>query len=157
MKKEGLSLINPKDVITMLIPFPDIDATLAQIKHMYICWRKIGTEYRFVKCQSVKPYMLDKIVCKHYVDEEANEQRNPFKHTTKIDCDKVFMTKLVNYDNKMKTKPKSNVCQELYDLIIEELVTDGYEIIHLNESTMVRLNKLVTLIKKVEENKDFDL
>ncbi len=67
------------------------------------------------------------------------------------------MTKLVNYDNEMKTKPKSNVCQELYDLIIEELVTDGYEIIHLNESTMVRLNKLVTLIKKVEENKDFDL
>lgn len=157
MKKEGLSLINPKDVITMLIPFPDINAKLAQKKHMHICWQKIGTEHHFVKCQSVKPYMLDKTVCKHYIDEEADEQRNPFKHTTKIDCDKVFMTKSVSYDNAMKTKPKSNICQKLYDLIAEELITDGYKTIHLNELAMIRLNRLVTLIKNDEENKDFNI
>lgn len=101
--------------------------------------------------------MLDKTVCKHYIDEEADEQRNPFKHTTKIDCDKVFMTKSVSYDNAMKTKPKSNICQKLYDLIAEELITDGYKTIHLNELAMIRLNRLVTLIKNDEENKDFNI
>lgn len=133
-------MINEKDVIRMRIPFPSVDQTLAVRSHMYICRSSAHPKYGFVKCQTLKPYMLSSSSFRHYVDEEADITRNPFSHATRIDCDKLFTTSSVQYDDSMKTPIRPNVCQELYDRIRIELAADGYWECPLNDDEMVLIN-----------------
>lgn len=85
-------MINQRDVIRMRIPYPDINSDLAVMSHMYICKKADGSLYEYVKCQTLKPAMLSGRLLKHFVDENADISRNPFKRATRIDCDKIFYT-----------------------------------------------------------------
>ena len=139
-------MIKEKDVIRMKVPFPSIDATLAVRAHMYICGNDSVPDYGFIKCQTLKPYMLGSNLFKHYVDEPVDISRNPFTKTSRIDCDKLFVTNSVLYDNGMKTTLRPDICQELYDAVKHELESDGYETIGINEDELNFLNYLVTNI-----------
>lgn len=75
--------------------------------------------------------MLTGTLLEHYIDEEANLSRNPFQRTTRIDCDKIFTTKSVQYDDRLKTISRPDICQELYDKVMEELAVDGYAVIEI--------------------------
>lgn len=62
-------LISRNDVVRIKMPFPNIKSELAVNSHMYICHKVCGTATHFVKCQTLKPYMLFSTPMKHYWDE----------------------------------------------------------------------------------------
>ncbi len=136
-------MIHEKDVIRMKIPYPGISDKLAVSSHMYIC-KATSPEYEYIKCQTLKPYMMTKAVFRHYVDEAPDAARNPFQRVTRIDCDKTFTTVGVRYDDRLKTTIRPDVCQELYDEVIAELDAEGYVEIGLNADEMVSINAMVT-------------
>lgn len=135
-------MIKAKDVIRMRIPYPGISDKLAVSSHMYIC-KAASPMYEYIKCQTLKPYMMTKAVFKHYVDEAPDAARNPFQRVTRIDCDKTFTTSGVRYDDRMKTTVRPDVCQELYDKVIAELDADGYDKIALREDELASINTMV--------------
>lgn len=141
-------MINAKDVVRMKIPYPDISADLAVSSHMYICKSVCESAYEYVKCQTLKPKMLAGNLLSHYVDEEADKTRNPFQRTTRIDCDKVFTTKSVQYDSRLKTTVRPDICQELYEQVMKELAADGYVIIEMNEEELTGINPMITKIQE---------
>ncbi len=139
-------MIKEKDVVRMRIPYPSIAGGLAQMAHMYICNTADCPVHEFIKCQTLKPYMIVKGTMKHYLDEEPDISRNPFQRTTRIDCDKLFTTETVDYDNKLRTPSRPDICQELYDSVTEELLNDGYNQVHINEDELLQLNLLIRRI-----------
>lgn len=139
-------MINIRDVIRMRIPYPNISAELAVNSHMYICKSVNGNVYEYAKCQTLKPKMLASKLFKHYVDEKADILRNPFQRATRIDCDKVFVTDSVRYDDALKTTIRPDVCHELYDMVIGELAADGYDTIKMDENELTKINPMITKI-----------
>lgn len=139
-------MINTKDVIRMKVPYPSISDTLAVKSHMYICKGEDGSDYEFVKCQTLKPYMLMRSIMCHYVDEAADLTRNSFERETRIDCDKLFSLTGVRYDDGLKTTRRPDICQALYDRIIAELEADGYNEIEINEDELLAINSLITKV-----------
>jgi len=133
-------LINEKDVITMKVPYPNMQSSLAVTNHMYICRNSAHPHYEFIKCQRFKPYMLVRDIMVHYLDEDSDLTRNPFRALTRIDCDKLFVTNSVSYSDCMKAERRPDVCSELYDDVLTELMTDGYEEITVDESGLVTIN-----------------
>lgn len=128
----------------MRIPYPNIDAKLAVNSHMYICKEVVGNVYKYIKCQTLKPKMLSSTLFKHFVDEDADISRNPFQRTTRIDCDKIFVTDSVQYDDRLKTTTRPDICQELYNTVIGELNADGYATIEMNEDELISINSMIT-------------
>ena len=124
----------------MFVPFPDISAGLALSSHMYICKDSSHPHYSFIKCQRLKPKMLIRSPIRHYVDEDPDLSRNPFLSKTRIDCDKLFITNSVTYEDSLKTGRRPDVCNDLYVDVITELVEDGYISISINENDLVTLN-----------------
>ena len=137
-------MIKEKDVVRMKVPYPSIHDGLALSSHMYICKTANAALREFVKCQTLKPYMLIQGTMKHYCDEHPDITRNPFKHTTRIDCDKLFTTNTVKYDLRLRTDNRTDICQSLYDDVVKELNEDGYTRINMNETELKRLNPLIT-------------
>ena len=142
-------MINAKDVIKMKVPFPSVDSGLAVAAHMYICRSKYETQYEFVKCQSVKPYMLLPTYnnpIAHYHDEEVDSARNPFRQTTRIDCEKLFSSKNVTYDDRLKANNPAQVCNDLFKIIQNKLALSQYKVIPMTEEELIRLNTYITNI-----------
>lgn len=139
-------MIKEKDVVRMKIPYPSVSDKLALSSHMYICKTVNTTLREFVKCQTLKPYMLINGTMKHYCDEQPDIMRNPFKRTTRIDCDKLFRTNTVKYDLGLRTDSRTDICQPLYNEIVKELEADGYKNININEAELKSLNPLITNI-----------
>lgn len=140
-------MIKRNDVVRIKMPFPDISSDLALSSHMYICHNAYGTTVQFVKCQTLKPYMLSSSVMKHYWDESPDLNRNPFKRKTRIDCDKTFVTSFVTYDDKLKTTTRPDVCEDVMRHIDSELLCDGYITNYINENELLSLNSLIHKIK----------
>lgn len=130
----------------MKVPFLSINAGLALQAQMYICGKDTAPDYGFIKCQTLKPYMLGSGITAHYIDEPADIRRNPFGRTSRIDCDKLFITSSVRCDGGLKTTSRPDVCQELYDDVKHELTSDGYITVSINEDELVNLNYLITKI-----------
>ena len=139
----GLLLIKRKDVVRLKVPFPNIASALAVNAHMYICREKSGTTYKFVKCQTLKPYMLTSNTMTHYWDEQPDITRNPFSNPTRIDCDKEFVTSNVTYDDRLKTTLRPDVCDDVIDHVEAELFSDGYQVERINEAELKTLNHYV--------------
>lgn len=139
-------LIDRKNVIRMKVPYPDIESGLAAIRHMYICKDANDPHYGFIKCQTLKPYMLNKNPMQHYVDEQPDISRNPFERLTRIDCDKLFTTDTVRYHHRMLTNNRTDVCQDLYDEVVNVLMEDGHQTVRINEDELLELNFLITRI-----------
>lgn len=141
-------MISERNVIRMKVPYPSISSDLAVQAHMYVCRTSTHPKYSFVKCQTLKPYMLVANPTKHFIDEQPDSNRNPFSRTTRIDCDKLFSTEKVNYSDALLTTRRCDICQELYDNIITELETDGWTDVPINnEAELIRLNPLITPIE----------
>lgn len=137
-------MINRSDVVRIKMPFPDITSNLAVNSHMYICHRVNGNTVGFVKCQTLKPYMLISTPIKHYWDEPPDIERNPFQRTTRIDCDKEFVSYSVCYDDRLKTTARPNVCEDVMVHVEAELICDGYISNSIVESDLLSLNKLIS-------------
>lgn len=136
-------MINQRDVIRMKVPYPTVSDKLALSPHMYICRTKGASYHEFVKCQTLKPYMLIENTMEHYWDEKADITRNPFKHTTRIDCDKTFKTYSVTFDDALKTTSRPDVCEDVLNAVESELLADGYEEIDVPEDDLKSLNLLI--------------
>ena len=136
-------LISRNDVVRIKMPFPNIKSELAVNSHMYICHKVCGTATHFVKCQTLKPYMLFSTPMKHYWDEKPDITRNPFKAATPIDCDKEFITFNVRYDERLKTTARPDVCDDVMRHIDRELCCEGYDSNKIAEEELLALNKLI--------------
>lgn len=140
-------MINTRDVVRMKVPYPNMDSGLAAAAHMYICKENKGHKYEYIKCQTLKPYMLTENHMRHYCDEDADISRNPFRRTTRIDCDKLFQTRTVEYADGLKTTLRPDICLELYNDVLKELYADGYMSIDMDEIGLQDLNSLITPIQ----------
>lgn len=136
-------MIKPKDVIRMKVPYPSISDGMAMKSHMYICRSHFGTNYEYIKCQTLKPYMLIHNPMTRYHDEQPDLTRNPFTRLTRIDCDKIFSTYTVSYDERLKTESRPDVCDDLFTTIENKLRLDGYVNIRLNETELKSLNRFI--------------
>ena len=136
-------MINKKDVIRMKVPYPSISDDMALASHMYICRKQLGNDYEYVKCQTLKPYMLINNPMIHYHDEKPDLTRNPFTRVTRIDCDKLFSTCTVTFDDHMKTTNRPDVCDDLFNKMEIELLADGYQNIKVDEVNLKILNSMV--------------
>lgn len=127
----------------MKLPFPNISSALAVSAHMYICENVVGNDYCFIKCQSFKNmyYYLH-----HYLVEKPNILRNPFLHTSLIDCDKRFNLKHVLISEDILTKSRRDVSPQLFQEIKNEI--DDEACID-NEIDRIKLNKLNRKIKLI--------
>lgn len=140
-------LIDIKQVITMKIPFPTISSDLATSPHMYICLEKSELNKTFVKCQTLKPHHLGKNKPPFYrIIEKPNINRNPFRRTTLIDCDKLFLTDNVRISNSLLAEDRKDVCDDLFE-DIKSLTNRPTIEKHLLESEI--LVKLNPKIRKV--------
>ena len=142
-------MINERAVLRLKVPYPDINADLAVKSHMYVCRNVKYPQYSFVKCQTLKPYMLFSNIMRHYCDEYPDITRNPFKNPTRIDCDKLFFTEKVDYDDRLITDVRKDICQELFIDIIEKLNNHEYEKILINEDILIQLNSLINRIEEI--------
>ena len=134
-------MIDKADVITMYIPFPNINPSLALKEHMYICIQD-GNDKEFVICQSFKPtHLLPNYPPKQYLIEEKNENRNPFSKTTTIDCDKSFCASCIIIDKKILSK--RNVCKELFDSIIIKIRHSDFYKEHLDPISLCISNYFI--------------
>lgn len=125
----------------MCIPFPDINSTLAQEAHMYICIDE-RSEKGFIKCQSFKPtHLAINNPPLEYILEESNCSRNPFVRKTTIDCDKSFLSKEVVYDKGMLKH--RGVCEDLFNDILVKIKHQGFFVQLLDDEDLVRLNRLI--------------
>lgn len=91
--------------------------------------------------------MITENIINNYIDEQADISRNPFKHTSRIDCDKLFVSQSVDYNDKLKTTSRPDICEELFDLINLNLNNGEYIQINLNENELVTINPLITYIE----------
>lgn len=89
--------------------------------------------------------MIGNAIFQHFVDESPDINRNPFRNPTRIDCDKIFTTESSSYDEALKTELRPDVCDELFNSILDELSCDGYATIKPDEEHIRQLNPLVTL------------
>lgn len=127
------------------MPFPNISAKLACQAHMYICALIVGREFRFVKCQTLKPYMLYCSPMKYYWDEKPNINRNPFTNETRIDCDKLFVCSGVRYDLRLRTARRPDVCYNIMEQIEKKLNEAGSEKVIIDSTDICCLNTLITM------------
>lgn len=139
-------MIDVKDVIRMRIPYPSISSDLAVNAHMYVCKENSDYHYKFVKCQTLKPGMILNPSFKHFIDEEPDIERNPFRRTTRLDCDKLFSTDTVDYSPSMKTPSRNDVCDDLFRQILEQYAGGEYTLYPLNEPELISLNPLIRSI-----------
>lgn len=146
MVKGDLFLINEKDVIRMKIPYPSVSGDLAVSSHMYICKKAQRPEFHFLKCQTLKPYMLINKTTNHYCDELPDINRNPFITSTRIDCDKLFIADQVSFSLKMRTTTRHDVCDDLFSKIISQLTAHGYYSFNLCPNELTKLNYLITKV-----------
>ncbi len=136
-------MISKSDVVRIKMPYPTVSSKLACSAHMYICSSVSGTVHSFVKCQTLKPYMISSTTFRHFVDELPNIRRNPFVKPTRIDCDKQFASRNVYYDDRLKTALRPNVCSELFATIMQKLAESDCTVIAINERDFLRLNPLI--------------
>lgn len=127
----------------MKVPYPSIADGMAMSSHMYICNKRSGTNYEYIKCQTLKPYMLSYNPMVHYHDEQPDITRNPFTRPTRIDCDKLFITTTLHYDDRLKTSNRPDVCDDLFISVQIKLLEDGYSSIYINEAELKTLNRLI--------------
>jgi len=137
-------LINKRDVLRIRMPFPNISADLALNAHMYICHEVVDYKCCFLKCQTLKPYMLFQDTMQHYWDENPDITRNPFMRPTRIDCDKNFVTEGIKFSDKMKTTVRPDVCIDTMNHAELELAADGYISHTMNDSEVLSLNSFAS-------------
>ena len=135
-------MINSKDVIRMKIPYPSINSNMAVSAHMYICRNRSELNYEYIKCQTLKPYMLINSPMTNYHDESPDITRNPFTKKTRIDCDKLFLTSNVSYDIRLKATTRPDVSDDLFN-VVQQKLSNGYSEVVINECELKSLNTLI--------------
>jgi hypothetical protein len=77
---------------------------LAKKAHMYICVGTPDPSCELAKCQSFKPYhFLSGSVPMRRIIEQPDAARNPFRHPTVIDLDKLFTATRSLFPDNLKT------------------------------------------------------
>ncbi|MCL2088226.1 MAG: hypothetical protein FWH14_01965 [Oscillospiraceae bacterium] len=113
-------MIDTKDVIIIRVPYPTAFSNLAKKSHMYICVNVPDLSCELVKCQSFKPYhdnLYSEPVCR--IVEQPDLSRNPFRHPTVIDLDKLFVATRSLFPDQLKAA--RDVCDALFSEIQTKL------------------------------------
>lgn len=136
-------MIKKQDVVSLFVPFPNIDSKLALNSHMYICHRVVEGETDLIKCQTFKNKYFIENNLKHKVVEDPDISRNPFNKKSLIDCDKLFKFIGVYIPETLLAKKRRDVCPELFSHVEMELVADGYTVPRVNLVELVDINGLL--------------
>lgn len=141
-------MIEVKDVVTLRVPYPDLNSDLAAKPHMYICIYKNGLDKELVKCQTFKPKHLNKKYKPiNRVVEEPDDKRNPFINKTIIDCDKKLRLTELIIDKRLKAS--RGVCNELYMSIIGVIeIVKNIEVMYINVDELLSINHRIRKANK---------
>ncbi|WP_279083236.1 hypothetical protein [Lactobacillus apis] len=136
-------MISPQDVVTIKLPFPNINSGLAVSSYMYICDKRKNNDYSFVKCQTLRNnfYKLH-----NYIIEQADITRNPFKHTSLIDCDKLFNIKSVSISEDLLTSERRDISNDLFEQVESKLAKESYLIKEVDRLDVSNLNRKINLL-----------
>jgi len=141
-------MIKKKDVLTMRIPFPDVDSKLARIGHMYICLDNKNPK-EFLKCQTERPYLARPNSPPYqYIKTMPDIQHNPFRVPTFVDCDKSFiMDHDIVISEKLLATRRRDVSKELFKELKEKIKHQDFKKIELDASTVAQLNDKIELME----------
>ena len=123
-------MISEKDVIKVLMPFPDINSDLALIKHYYIWHSNVQNNKVLFKCQTHKATMIAK--CggnkkfreNYYLIRVGNQV--PFIRNTVVDKKQIFALNDTMIPKKYLSPEKpSNIPEQIYGDIVKEIITDS--------------------------------
>lgn len=139
-------MLNNKQVITLLSPWPNSSSPLTKIRHMYICKESHDNTCEFFICTHISPDNLNEIQS-GMVDEFPDVTRNPFRRPTRINCRIVHKSTGVDYDASLLTTIRPDICDELYERLLQEYdhsfklvaVLDTEAILALNPTTTRRI------------------
>lgn len=111
--------------------------------HMYICERCDQHDYCLIKCQSFKNnfYKLH-----NFIIERPNKNRNPFLHTSLIDCDKRFSLKSVMISEEILTKKRRDISYELFTDIENKIDEEKCVNNDIDRNLLNSLNSKITLL-----------
>ena len=125
----------------MLLPFPNINATLAKKPHMYICLEDKQPK-KFLKCQSFKAHFRKPTTPPYqFIQEMPDLKHNPFKKPTLIDCDKSFSTdQHVQISEKLLTTSRRDISEALFGKLTEKIKHDNFKEVVLESKIIVQLN-----------------
>ena len=140
-------MIKKKDVITMRIPFPEVDSELARYSHMYICLEHQHPK-KFLKCQSAYDYLKDiKVPPYKFIEVAPDMRHNPFRKPTLIDCDKSFA---VDHDivinEKSLTTKRRDVSDELFAKLEKKIKHNDFTEIVLEAEKVAQINDKIKLV-----------
>ncbi len=130
----------------MKVPYPNMNSNLAIQAHMYICRTADFNNYKFIKCQTLKPYMLYSNPINNYHDEYPDENRNPFTRPTRIDCDKIFNSINVSYSDNLLATTRRDINNDLFNILLEKIDSQLPKNIFLDRINLARLNRDINLI-----------
>ncbi|WP_311078317.1 hypothetical protein [Paenibacillus polymyxa] len=137
-------MINKKDVVRMLVPFPNIDSQLALDTHMYICLEE-GNQKEFIKCQKFKPtHLISSKPPFNTIVENPDITKNPFNLKTTIDCDKSFIVSNVQVDTRLLTTHRRDVCHELFEDIKAKTDHPQFYTEPIDSDNLCRINRLIS-------------
>lgn len=135
-----------KDVITVKVPFPDINSNLAVNPHMYLCIQD-GVNKKFLSCQTRKPMLLAKSRPPfRYVDENVDSSRNPFKRATLIGCDYAFCFDKIHVSSRLLTATRRDVCDEVYEKVLTEIHHDKFINKSIDTTALISINPGLSII-----------
>ena len=139
-------MISEKDVIKILMPFPDINSDLALIKHYYICHSNVQNNKVLFKCQTHKATMIakcggNKKFREHYYLIRAGNQV-PFVRNTVVDKKQIFALNDTMIPKKYLSPEKpSNIPGQIYADVVKEIITDSNPTIRtINKEKFLELN-----------------
>lgn len=136
-------MIKQRDVITIRLPFPNLNSALAVRSHMYICENEKQNDFCFIKCQTYKNknYNLN-----HYLIEDVDISRNPFNKVSLIDCEKRFNVRNVSISEDILAKKRRNVSEELFKLIKQTINEEECDNKEMDRKDVCTINKKIELL-----------
>ncbi|MTB56610.1 hypothetical protein [Streptococcus uberis] len=135
-------MISEKQVIKVLMPFPNDVSGLALIKHYYICNKNNSNNKLLFKCQTQKANLIGKIGIKKFREQYFPIQAStivPFEHQTVVDKKQLFS--LLNTTISRSYLTNRDIPDSIYNNIVKEILTDGSpKTIEINKVDFIRLN-----------------
>ena len=138
-------MIKERDVIEVLMPFPNISSGLATWKHYYICNKNQSSNKVFFKCQSQKPSFITNNSVRDFRKTFYTIRVSPtvpFKKSTVIDKEVLLMlnSTIVPLEYLSRSKP-SNIPSGIYQGIVDEILVKGQpKYITVNRDEFIELN-----------------
>ena len=141
-------MIKKRDVIRMLLPFPNLSSTLARKPHMYVCLESEHPK-RFITCQSIKPYLMEPDMPPYqFIEVMPDIRHSPFIKPTLLNCDTNFsVDNEIVINRVLLTTKRRDISEELFGKLEENINHNKFREIVIDAKVVTQLNEKIKLVK----------